>query len=410
MYLFSTLQDEVKRRATMNEGGTEFNVAIKNIINSSLFRISREAPFRVMRRRAQIRTNAKYSTGSGSGNFTSGSTYVSVTNATWITNNIKIDRRIKLSGDSEYHRIKAIHGETGLSIGMDYTGSATTTTGTYSILGQEEYNLPIQAGHRMFMWHEEYGYPLKMSYLPDNEFYDASLHNTTESVPVAYRMWGEDMVIDQLLEPSTISISSSDTNDTSIEIMVYGMVEGYPDYETITTNSTDGTTASAGSKSFQSIERVVKTASTAGRITATGNSGNTTVAVMPVGDTTAGIIYRKMQLWPLPSTQFDIQVQYYKDPYRLVNDNDVHEFGQDFDEAIILLSVAKLKGESEIDKGAKNFFAMYKDEINNVKRTNTDKIDWFPSLKRPRGSSLSTNSVHPHLSYMQVGSQYGRRL
>ena len=34
MMTFKDLQDEVKRRATMNEGGTQFNTAIKNIINS----------------------------------------------------------------------------------------------------------------------------------------------------------------------------------------------------------------------------------------------------------------------------------------------------------------------------------------------------------------------------------------
>ena len=33
-----------------------------------------------------------------------------------------------------------------------------------------------------------------------------------------------------------------------------------------------------------------------------------------------------------------MNVKYYKDAYRLVNTGDVHDLGQDFDEAIILLS------------------------------------------------------------------------
>jgi hypothetical protein len=131
--------------------------------------------------------------------------------------------------------------------------------------------------------------------------------------------------------------------------------------------------------------------------------------VLPVGDTTAGILYRKVQLYPLPSTVFDMNVQYYKDVYRLVNDNDVHELGQDFDEAIILLSVSKVKGESEIKLGTANFYSMWQDEMKSLKRTNTDKIDWFPTMKRPY-STGSQQLVHPYLSYSQIGSQYGRRV
>ena len=124
----------------------------------------------------------------------------------------------------------------------------------------------------------------------------------------------------------------------------------------------NGTTQALGSKSFTSIERVVKSGSTVGRVTVTTNSANNTVAVLPVGDTTGGILYKKIQLFPLPNEIIPINVQYYKDPYRLVNDEDIHELGQEFDEAIILLATSKMKYENNQTEGDK-FYALYQDEI-----------------------------------------------
>jgi hypothetical protein len=259
------------------------------------------------------------------------------------------------------------------------------------------------------MWHEEWGFPYKMEYLTDQTFYESGNFNTDEDIPTHYRMWGEDMIIEQLRSASVLRIYSSATTDTSIQVCVFGMVAGFPDYEIITTNASNGTTAVSGSKSFQSVERVVKYASSTGRITVDANSASTLVSVLPVGDTTAGIMYRKVQLYPLPSTIFDMNVQYYKDVYRLVNDNDVHELGQDFDEAIILLSVSKLKGEAEIVDGTKTFFSMWQDEMSNLKKINAEKIDWFPHQERPKESVLSSGRIHKYLNARQIGSHYGGR-
>lgn len=406
MYTFVDLQNEVKRRATRDQAGTSFNTAVKNIINTSLFRINREAPWRTMRRRTHFRTIGPYNEGSGAGAYTTNTSTITITGATFLSHGIQIGRRIKLSGDAGYHIVRKVTGETAITMDTGYSNASSTTTGTYSVLGQEEYNLPIQAGHRMFMWHEAWGYPYKMQYITDQDFYGTGAYNTEESIPTHYRMWGEDMIIDQLREDSVIRVVSSSTSDTSKGITVFGNVSGFPDYEVITTN---GTTAVSGSKSFQTVERVVKNASTAGRITVDANSGNTVVAVLPVGDTTAGIMYRKVQLYPLPDDNYDVNVQYYKDPYRLVEDDDVHELGQDFDEAIVLLATSKIKGETEIKQGTTTFFGFYQDELKSLKKTNADKIDWFPSLRKPSDFSRDP-LVHPHLSYKQIGGYYGPRV
>ena len=406
-FTFVDLQNEVKRRATRDQAGTQYDTAVKNIINTSLFRISREAPWRSMRRKSTFSTTVKYTTGSGGGTFTNGSKSVTITGATLLTDGVDIGRRISLQGSSKLFTIKTITGETTLTIDINYDGTTISGTGTYSILGQGEYNLPIQSGHRMFLWHEDYGYPYQMTYMTEMDFINTIGNSENEATPEIYRMWGEDYVISQPKQAGTLTISSSDSTDTNIAVNVFGTVSGYPDFETITTNASNGTTSVTGSKSFTTIERVIKASSSTGRITMTADSASTTVAVLPVGDTTAGIQYKKVQIYPLPTNTFPINVQYYKDPYRLVNDNDVHELGQEFDEAIIMLCVAKIKYENGQEEGDK-WLSLYIDEIRNLKKTNVDKIDWFPSLRSSYRSRHS--SLHPQLSYKQVGGLYGPKV
>lgn len=405
MLLFSDLVDEVKRRATRDQSGTEYTTAVKNAINASLFRLAREAAWRPLRRKSTLTTVTSYDEGSGAVSVTTTSADVTITGATLLTDDIHKDRYIKISGSGTYYKIDSITGETTLALNEIWSGD-TDTDATYEILPQMEYNLPLQVGHRMFLWHNEYGYPFQLEYITDQSFYSSGLHETDTGIPTHYRMWGEDMVQKQPLEASAVSITSSSITDTSQNVVVYGTVSGYPDSEQV---SLTGTAAASSTKLFSNIELVTKDASTTGRVTVTANSGNTTVAVLPVGDTTAGIMYRKIQLYPLPNTAFDIYCHYYKIPYRLVNDYDIHELGQDFDEALILLSVAKIKYESSQEEGNK-WLGMYKDELKSLRKTNADKIDWFPTLKRPYQNGMNSDYVHPQLRYNQAGSNFGRRV
>lgn len=405
---YQELQDEVKRRGTLNESGSEFTTAVATSVNAALLSIAREGNWRVLRRSTSINTVAPYTTGTGAVTVTNGSATVTVTGATFLTDGIQIGRRIKISGSSLYYKVATITGETTLTLNQTYSGTSSTTA-TYEILGQEEYVLPPQVNHRMFLWHEKYGYPYKLTYMTDQDFFNQGLNNTEQNVPLFYRMWGTDWVLSQVKSASVVTISSSSSSDVNIPVTIFGIVSGYPDYEVITTNSSNGTTATAGSKSFTSIERVSAGASRVGRITVTTNSGNNTVAVIPVGDTTSGIQYSKIQLWPLPDSAFPLNVWYYKEPYKLVNTNDIHELGQEFDEAIILLATAKIKGETDIQDGAGTFYQMYLNELKNLKKTNIDKIDFFADLRRPytRGFLMAA----PNLAYQQIqGGQFGPRV
>jgi hypothetical protein len=402
---YRDLQDEVKRRSIRNQSGTQYDTATKNVINTSLFRVGREALWRVIRRNTTFPTVTSYTTGTGAVTVTSGSKNFSVTGATFLTDQIQIGRKIKFGGSIRYFTIKTITSETAGTVDINYDGTTSTTEG-YEIFPQEEYVLPAQVGHRMFLWHREWGYPSRIDYITDQEFRLLEVDDTVKDIPTNYRMWGEDMAIRQLNAPSLIGVSSSSASDVGIEITVFGNVGGYPDSESINTNGTNGQTVNNGNKVFDYVERVVKATSTVGRITATGNSANVTVAVIPAGDITSGISYKKVQLYPLPTTVFPVNVQYYKDVYSLVNDNDMHELGQEFDEAIILLSVAKIAYENSKKEGD-HFFALYKDEINSLRKNNSDKIDWLPGLKRPRDDARHKGQFHRRVTYQQAGPYFG---
>lgn len=406
MYLYKDLQDEVKRRATRDQGGTQFDVAVDNIVNLSMFSIAREAPWKQLRRFDTIDTETNYTTGTGAVSVTNGSKSVTVTGATFITNGIQVGRRITLGGSNKNYTIATITGETTLTVDINYDGT-TSTTQSYKIYGREEYNLPPNMGRLAMIWHEEFGYTHVLDYVPTFEFNRANLDQIQEDIPTHYRTWLSNFVEAQPLEGSVVTIASSSSADTSKIISVFGTVSGYPDSEQITTNSSDGTTSASGSKSFTKIERIVKNATTTGRITCTTNSGNVTVAVLPTGDTTAGIMRHKFQLWPIPNSVFPLHIFYYKQPYRMVNDQDVHELGQEFDEAIINLSVAKIKYESNQKEGDR-FFSMYQNEMRTLRRLNADKLDWIPTMKRSEGRGNGAK-LHRHLSYMQLGGSFGPR-
>lgn len=406
---FVQLQNEVKRRATRNQSNTEFNEATKNLINTSLFRISRECPWKPLRRSGTFETVAPYSTGTGAVSVTNDSKNVTVTGATFITDGIAVGRRVALGGSSKNFTIETITGETTFTVNVAYDGT-TSTTQSYKILGQEEYNLPLQSGQVGFVWHEDFNEPFRLEYTSYINFRDLALSATTEGTPTVYRLWGEDQVITQPREASVVTIASTASADTSIDVTVFGTVSGYPDFEIITTNASDGTTSVSGTKVFSSIERIDKAASSTGRINVTTNTGDVTVGVLPVGEMTTGPKYKKIQLWPLPTRVFPVTVEYYKQPWSLVNDGDVHELGQEFDEAIILLAVSKIQAETA-QREAAGTFNLYLDELKVLRRRNADILDWFPHAKRPRNSIGNRRRfggmITPHLGFIQLGGNFG---
>jgi hypothetical protein len=402
MLKFKDLQDEVKRRALRNQAGTEYDIEIKNVINSSLFRISREANWRVLRRKTYFTVKANYTSGTNFVSVTQSSTAVSLTSTAcnlW-TDQIEIGRRVRLGGSGWYYQIRAINSNTNFVLDLPYRGDTVTNT-SYEVYPQEEYTLPIQVDHRAFLWHEDFGYPYRMTYIPDQTFFDTGVDITNKSTPTHYRMWGENNILSQVPTATPITLVSSSNSDITTKVIVFGVVGGFQDYEEVTLI---GTSSVNTGKEFDSVERVSKDSSTYGKITITSSRGSYTVAIIPAGNTSSTIKYSKVQLYPLPIRLFDINVYYYKCPDSLVNDDDIHELGKEFDESIILLSVAKIKYQESQAEGDR-WIDMYVDEIRNLRKFNIDKIDWLPTLQRPYPNK-DGGYIHKYLKRSQAGSYF----
>ena len=151
---------------------------------------------------------------------------------------------------------------------------------------------------------------------------------------------------------------------------------------------------------------MTKDATTVGRITVDADSANTIVAVIPVGDILAGLQYKHIQIFPAPDDTYVLNIWYYKDPARLVADEDVHELGADFDEIIVLLATSKLQAEQSKDD-VETFFTLYDKEMKILRRKNADKLDWLPRLQRPRSSRFGNPRIARNLTFAQVGSKFG---
>lgn len=401
--MFKYIQGEIKSRALRNQSGVEFDEEIKNLANSSLLRVAREAKWRQLRRKAYFDTKASY---------TSGTNFVSVTNSStafslistacdlW-TDKIEVGRRVSFGTSGWYYTIRAINSNTNGVIDLAYRGTTATRT-TYEIYPQEEYNLPVQVDHRAFLWHEDFGSPFRMHYIPDQTFLDTGVDLVQKGTPTHYKMWGENYVMAQPPTATPLTITLSSTTDIGVEVTVFGQVAGYPRSEKVAWNTSANTNTAY---EFESVERVSKDSNTVATITILSSRGSYTVAVLPAGDATDNIKYSKVQIYPLANRVFPINVFYYKDPYKMVNDGDIHELGENFNEAIILLSVAKIKYQDSQTEGDV-WFKLYEDEIKNLKKTNVDKIDWLPTLQRPN-QGRTNPYVTKSLLFSQVGSNYG---
>ena len=381
MLNFSQLQTEVRRKANIRNQATEYNAVLPRIINKAIQSIATEFNIRQMRRQDKVEINSGYSTGTGAVSVTNDSKSVAVTGATFLTDGIELNRYITFGGSNAYYKIAEITSETEITLDKDYNGD-TSTTETYGILAQEFYNLPMRADSKSFIWHEFWGQPQVLEYIPYHRFYRDSDYRYQEQIPTTYTITGSAMVKEQIKSAGVVSVSSSDSADVNISITVRGIVNGYPDYEVITTDSSDGTTAASGSKSFSEIHQFGKSTTTVGRITLTGDSASTTLGVIPANSENSDIYYTKIILNTIPSESGFLYFQYYKRPEWLIAEFDVHDLGPDFDMAIIFLAAANIKAELNMDEYA-TLYALYQKEMLRLRKQNADKVDYNKVKRKP---------------------------
>ena len=164
--------------------------------------------------------------------------------------------------------------------------------------------------------------PRKLIYVTDEEFYRAEPNPERTGNPELYRVWENEGVATRLAVADTINVVSdslSDAGSDSYTVTVLGYSGGLLTSEVFTLN---GTTRQDGSVSFDAREIYIsKRAATNGIITVTEDSGSTTLLTM--GKEERNPRFKVVSLFPIPSAEITIYVDYYVSIRQLANDSDV---------------------------------------------------------------------------------------
>lgn len=416
---FSEKQALVKKNIYKDQTGSEFDQVVKDLINIARLHISREARWRQNRLILEpaFSTVGDYSTGTAT--FTEDSATVTFTTSTLITQGIEPGQRIKCTqsgGSSTVFQIKSVDSETQCTLVKPYDDD-TVSDGTFTILGKERQTLPCYLSEISFVWHEEFGYPYVLDYIPEREFFWLASNRDTSDTPDSYYLPDPFGVDRQPSAASAISIISSsnaasDQSSAGVKVVIEGIVSSVPDIEEITLN---GMTRVDGTKKFTHITRCYKTKTTTGRITVSdaipaAGSGST-LTTIPSGLMYSEPIYNRIGLSPIPdSSNVPINIWGYRAPKRLYNNDDVSEWSNEFD-MLEILYASFLGSISEHQSAEVNaFFNAYVYELAKLKKKNVDRINDLPRFMKHGVSQYRTRSrafVHPRLAYSQFGPKFG---
>lgn len=391
MGLFVTLFDQVNRDLNKVAAGSVQLTQSKFWVNRALQHIRGEARWQPLYRKFTVDTVGKYTTGSV--DVTNGSKTVTGNSSLWITGGIKPGQRMIANDDTQGRVIASIDAEGTITLVTAY-GGTTASAADYTIQGVEEYRFPIQWGEIGLIWHEAFGYPFTLENVSDEMFYGHGFDLNVSDTPEFYRKWGESGAEAQPISASAIRVVSSATSgDDTQTIRIQGIVSGVPDFEDITLNND---TAASGSKSFTRVDRIAKSGSTTGRITVDSNSGNVTIAAFPAGNIYSGLSFFLFQLWPIPNAAITLNIETLLRVFDLVDDNDIHPFGPEFDEAIVLYAdylgcLQASVTSPQATTAANSFLTAYRRNIINLKdlfARNPDRVFAMQGRGAPETSRL----------------------
>jgi len=184
--------------------------------------------------------------------------------------------------------------------------------------------------------------PIMLRQLTDKQFYRLVPNPSATGNPRWYRMWETEGVSTQLSTADTVDIVSSSTSDAgSAELSVSVMGFDSNGIWRTETYQLNGTSSVSGSITFAAGEIfVMKQKDTTGTITASENSGSTTLVVM--GPNERAPKFKVISFYPIPSSAMDIYLEYFTYLPQLNNDSDVPLFDDKWHYVVRLGSLAKV--------------------------------------------------------------------
>lgn len=251
-----------------------------------------------------------------------------------------LEKRVKKEGESSDHEQYliseldiAIRQHTNVAYNWDELWVEDSFEGT-------EDNSEFLAGNDIetikYMWFKV-NQEVAPIYMPTkNAFYQKYMSTTSTGQPELGIISKVTNSYGTITTPRVLTISSSSSSDTSINVRIYGTVNDLPAYETITTDASDGTVSSSGSKAFSEVFSIVKLSTSVGEITV--SSVPTELVVIPAEKLALEQRFSYIKLYPILDQDMTIYFLKKRKQYVISSRNDFSILSNTHDNAILKLA------------------------------------------------------------------------
>jgi len=256
-----------------------------------------------------------------------------------------------------------------------------------TVADQEDYNLDSEVGRISLI--REINSPRKIHYVPDHLFYRLvpAPENTGSGTSKYYRRWEETGFSTNLAADDTIYVKSDSTSDgSSFNVRVTGRnSSGEPITETITLN---GTTNVTSSTTFQSagLLSVAKSAATTGTVTVYRTTGDTVLSEMEPDNLAPR--YKRISLYPVPSSAITIYYEYYERYRYLVHDTDVPQMDTKWNWVLREGALSKAWEYKQNETAFVQHLSVFNKGLDVMKAQDSSNEDYVPVMQ-PRSMEIS---------------------
>lgn len=214
---------------------------------------------------------------------------------------------------------------------MDPDHLMVNTTFT-TVADQRKYYLDLEFNKIISIVNEDAN--IQLDQISEGDLEDIDPDRTTSGQPYLFSVFGLEWIKAQLDVPSTITIVSTKSADTTQKVRINGIVDGVDDTELLTLN---GTTPVTGSKVFTEIFNVPKNGITSGKVIV--SAGATIIAELASFELAHQ--YQPVHLYPMPSGAESHRVRGIRRPRPMVYDEQFPDFPVGYHELVLIAATVR---------------------------------------------------------------------
>lgn len=214
--------------------------------------------------------------------------------------------------------------------------------------------LAVVAGTSVYALHPQFDQPLYL-YNPDaNEYLEeipaksllesgADWQDGTPTKPDRFMLAGIAKVATQPTAAGTVTVTTTGGTEAAVNSVIVSGVTSAGDYVEETLSSTNAWSTLTSTNTFATILDITKVgASWARTITVTCNSQT----ILTLAAATFGQQFRMLEIIGTPQAAINLLYRFYRKPRALVNDNDIPDLPEAYDDILVLRALLSMVGYS----------------------------------------------------------------